>query len=296
MLDDRIEGRILWAFRFLDRLIHASMKNDIPLKGLENLSLKTAVPVSDVYPSSRIAKGLVLAWEDEDLSAEGVGFGLPVFKFEKETVFPGSCRWRVRREREIAVVEAGYELNLTGRLMKGGKRIDRQIVYRVREYLSSVHRKHPKLRRRFMSASEALRRRFLLEDIFEEIPSAGLVELIYRVEGCSIHVGLQAQKSEGCPAVVFMNEQGASYFDAYRDSDGLCLEGSAIGSWDEIRAQEASFLNRKHRIAFTLGKTGGTRMFRGREWTARRLNWAGIACLLPPGTERFEYSIQLSRI
>jgi hypothetical protein len=272
------------------------MKSDIPLKGLEGILLKTAIPVSGVYPSSRISKGLVLAREDEDLSEEGVGFGLPVFKFEEETVFPGYCRWRVRREEEFAVVEAGYEMNLVGRMTKGGRKIDRRVVYRIRGYLSSVHRKHPKLRAGFMSASEALRRMFLLEDIFEEIPSAGRVELLYRIEGCSIRVSLRARKTEGRPEVIFMNEQGGSYFDAYRDSDGLCLEGNAIGSWDEIRADEASFLNRKHRIAFTLGKTGGVRMFRGRERTAQRLNWAGIACLWPPGSDRFEYSIHLSRI
>jgi len=147
-----------------------------------------------------------------------------------------------------------------------------------------------------MSASQALRRALLLEDVFEEIPSAGMVRAVYTIEGCSIHVNLQIQRREGGTEVIVMNEQGANYFDLYYDSDGVRLQGKEIGSWDETFADEASFVNSQHRIAFTLAKTQGARMFRGRELATERLAWAGLAYVLPGNAGDFAYTLRIGGI
>jgi hypothetical protein len=272
------------------------MEERIPLGGRESISLIAGNLTSSAYPSSRIQKGLALAWEDRDLSEEGVGFGVPVFRVGLETIFAGGSLSWTREDGKFAVLRVDYEMNLISRMARKGRKIKRKIAYRVRERLSSLHRKHPGLRGVFMSASQALRRAFLLEDVFEEIPSAGLVRAVYTIEGCSIHVDLKIQRKERGTEVIVMNEQGANYFDLYYDSDGLRLQGKEISSWEETFADEASFVNSQHRIAFTLGKAQGARMFRGRELATERLAWAGLAYVLPGNARNFAYTIRIGGI
>lgn len=95
---------------------------------------------------------------------------------------------------------------------------------------------------------------------------------------------------------MLMNEQGAGYFDTYRDSKGLFLRGNAIGTWDETSAGEASFIDTLHGIGFTLLKVPGARMFRGRELVASRLAWAGLAYSIPLSRANFDYCIKVRKI
>jgi hypothetical protein len=270
------------------------MEKRIPVGGRDRISLMAGNPASGAYPSSRVQKGLALAWEERDLSEEGVGFGVPVFRVGLETIFPGGCRSWTREDGKFTALGVDYEMSLVGRMARKGKNM--KIAHRVRERLSSLHRKHPGLRGAFMSASQALRRVFFLEDVFEKIPSAGLVRAVYSIEGCSIHVDLRIQQKGGQAQVIVMNEQGANYFDLYRDSDGLRLRGNEIGSWDETSAEEASFVDSQHRIAFTLEKVQGARMFRGRELATERLAWAGLAYVLPGKAVNFTYTIRIGEL
>ena len=92
-----------------------------------------------------------------------------------------------------------------------------------------------------------------------------------------------------------MNELGANHFDRYRDSNGLFLKGNAIGTWDEIFADEASFIDSCDNIAFTLKQVKGARMFRGRELVEGRLAWSGLAYRLPRDIINFAYDIRIGR-
>ncbi len=76
--------------------------------------------------------------------------------------------------------------------------------------------------------------------------------------------------------MIVMNEQGAHFFDQYRDSSGTCLSGKEIGCWDEVAAEEASFASSTHGVAFSLA-SGGWRALVSRPGT----DW------LPPGLGRF---------
>jgi hypothetical protein len=270
-----------------------STEERILLGDRESISLTARKPTPGPFPSCRIQKGLLLTWEGQDLSEEGVGFGVPVFRIGLETIFPGSWRSWTKEDGKFAVLRADYEMNLISRMARKGRKIERKITYQVRERLSSLHRKYPGVRGVFMSASQALRRAFLLQDVFEEIPTAGLVRVVYTIGDCSIHVCLQIQRRERSTEVIVMNEQGANYFDVYYDSNGLCLQGKEISNWDEILADEASFLDSQHQLAFTLEKAQGARMFRGRELLTGRLAWAGMAYVIPRNAENFDYTIYI---
>jgi len=245
------------------------------------------------YPASRIQKGLVLRCGDRDLSEEGIGFGAPVLKFEEEAIFPGSWRASIEEHEDCTFVIAEYVMDLTAKTARRGRLMESRSFCSARNAFSSLHRDHPSLRRGLAFSSAACRKVFHLDDIFVEGPSVGLVRAHYAIKGCEIRVCLKFSKAKGCSEVIVMNEQGASYFDTYQDSDGLTLHGDYIGSWDETHAKEASFVNPADEIAFTLKRAEGSRMFRGRELTAKRLAWAGLAYVLPPQTNSFAYTITI---
>lgn len=250
-------------------------------------------PCASGYPASRIQKGLILRCGDRDLSEEGIGFGTPVFKFGEEAIFPGSWRARIEEHGESTSVIADYVMNLSARTTMQGQLMKSRSFYRARNAFSLLHRDHPSLRKGLTLSSALCRKVFSLEDIFAEVPPVGLVRAHYTIKGCEIQVKLKFSKSEGCIEVIVMNEQGANYFNTYRDSDGLILQGGDIGSWDETHAKEASFVNPADKIAFTLKRAEGSKMFRGRELTAKRLAWSGLAYVLPPQTNSFDYSITI---
>lgn len=266
----------------------------IPLRPFREVYLMTIDPSDSGYPTSRLQKGLVLGCEDRDLSEEGIGFGAPVFKFKEETIFPGRWRARIEEHEDFTLVIAEYIMNLEAKIARRGRLMKSRFFYTARNAFSSLHRDHPSLRNGLNLSAAISRKVFQLEDTFAEVSPLGLVRAIYTIKDCEIRIDLCFSKGKGCSEIIVMNEQGASYFDTYRDSDGLIHQGDEIGSWDETHAKEASFINSADKIAFTLQKAKGARMFRGMERVPKRLAWSGLAYVLPPETERFAYSVTIS--
>ncbi|MFZ3166153.1 MAG: hypothetical protein WA130_00970 [Candidatus Methanoperedens sp.] len=252
------------------------------------------------YPACRIQKGLVLVHENKDLSEEGIGFAVPVLKFGHETVFPGNAYVTTEKDGDKSVVRIDYDMNLVERMVvKSSTRIDSEAFYRIKECFSWLHRKYPQLRGILVRSSNSLRRTCDIETRFEKIACAGIVSVVNTVntKKGTIHVGVDISnvKKEGCTEVNIMNEQGANHFDRYCDSNGLFLKGNAIGTWDEIFADEASFIDSGDNIVFTLKQVKGARMFRGRELVVGRLAWSGLAYGLPQNINNFAYEIRIGR-
>ncbi|MCZ7379981.1 MAG: hypothetical protein O8C64_00175 [Candidatus Methanoperedens sp.] len=250
------------------------------------------------YPASRIQKGLVLVLENRDLSEEGIGFAVPVIKFGHESIFPGNACITTEKNGETTVVNIDYDMNLVERMVvKSRKKIDNKAFYKIKEYFSRLHREYPQLRRILAQSSNSLRCACGIETKFEKAVSAGIVSMMNIVDARkgTIHVSVDMSKvkNEGCTGVNIMNELGANHFDSYRDSNGLFLRGNAIGTWDETFADEASFIDSRDKIAFTLNKVKGTRMFRGRELVEGRLSWSGLAYVLPRDIINFAYDIRI---
>jgi hypothetical protein len=265
----------------------------IPLRPFRDVYLMAVDPCTSVYPTSRIQKGLVLICGDRDLSEEGIGFGAPIFKFGEEAIFPGCWRARIEEREDGTQVIADYVMNLAARTTRRGRLMKSRFFYRARNAFSSLHRDHPSLRNGLNLSVAISRKVFQLEDTFAEVSPVGSVRAIYTIKDCEIRIALSFSKSKGCSEVIVMNEQGANYFDTYRDSDGLIMHGNYIGCWDEVHAKEASFVNSADRIAFTLKRAKGARMFRGRELASKWLAWSGMAYVLPPETDSFAYSITI---
>jgi hypothetical protein len=252
------------------------------------------------YPACRIQKGLVLVHKNRDLSEEGIGFAVPVLKFGHETIFPGNACVTTGKNGDISVVKIDYDMNLVERMaVKSRKRIDSKTFYKIKEYFSWLHRKYPLVRGILVSSSNSLRRTCDIETIFEKNTSAGIASIVNTVNTKKgiIHVDVDISnvKIKGCTEVNIMNELGANHFDRYQDSNGLFLKGNAIGTWDEIFADEASLIDFCDNIAFTLKQVKGARMFRGRELVKNRLAWSGLAYVFPQDIINLAYDIRIGR-
>lgn len=267
----------------------------IPISG--EISLQIGDGAGD-YPSSRIQKGPVLIYRNKDLSEEGVGFGVPVLKFGHEAFFPGSKHVTAEKNNDTVVIKIDYDLNLVERMaIRGNKKIDSRAFYKIKEWFHGLHRDHPGARGILMPAFKTVSRICDTETRFDEMVSAGLVCVTYTINPeestVSVSVDTSRMKKNGCSEVIILNEQGATCFDRYCDSNGVSLAEEAIGTWDETSADEASFVDSRDGIEFTLTRLAGSRMFRGREFIENRLSWSGLACVLPPHAVHFEYCIHV---
>ncbi len=253
------------------------------------------------FPSSRIARGVILAHHGLDLCEEGVGFGVPVLVRKLGSVFPGSRRCRWVESEAIAEIELEYELNLAERLSRDGRWVGGPVARAAHEAAAWLHRAVPPARAALTALSSLLRRGLAIRTLFEEVPSQGTCTVRYRVEprgaGCRLSVRVDAAgvSRAGLSEIVVMNELGARWFDCYEDSDGVRLAGGAIGTWNEVRAERAALRSSQAGVSFAVERRAGARLMRGRELVADRLSWAGFACRLAPGSPGLQYCIALER-
>jgi hypothetical protein len=91
--------------------------------------------------------------------------------------------------------------------------------------------------------------------------------------------------------VFVMNEQGARYFDLYKDPTGLPA-GKRIGCWDKVSAGQApSSVTR--RLAFTLQQMKGSDPVSGRELTGSRLAWSGFGYSFPLKPRKISHEVRI---
>ena len=277
------------------------MEINIPLSGGFCLGIGSAPSSKDGYPTARLVKGLVLVNDGQALAEEGVGFGVPVIKRGIQTIFPGRLELTGLQAGAIWQVAARFSMNLEEKLanpVRGSLR--NKLLYQAKNNLAALHRRSPRLRPPLTAISNALRQALSLETVFEETALYGIMQVAYtidtRTEVIDIDVDASDLVGEGLTEVVVMNEQGAHHFDRYQDSTGALLQGNEIGSWDEVRAANASFISTAHKLAFTLAQVSGARLFRGRELTGSRLAWSGFGYTFPPGRQCISFTVSIHRL
>jgi hypothetical protein len=136
--------------------------------------------------------------------------------------------------------------------------------------------------------------------VFENAGFSTNVKMIYTVDRQAGIINIELDPANlsgnGITEVFVLNEQGARCFDQYRDSSGTILRGKAIGCWDKVTAEQASFMSGAHQLAFTLPLVNGATLNRGRELIGSRLAWSGFGYTFPPTIERFCYQVRIERI
>ena len=253
------------------------------------------------YPTTQLQKGLILLHDGQELAEEGVGFGVPVLKQGIRTIFPGHIELASQRRGSVWELTATFRLNLEEKIAAPGRAsVESKPLYVVKNSLAALIRRFPRLRGLLTAASNGLRWMLGWETTFEDAGFCTTVKMIYTVASQTGKVDVEVDTSDlptdSITEVVVMNEQGAHHFDRYLDSGGTSLGGKEIGCWDEVTAEEASFISSSHRVAFTLGRVKGARLFRGRELIGSRLAWSGFGYSFPPAVERFSYTVKIERV
>jgi hypothetical protein len=274
---------------------------DLTIPVLDDLALRISDQSNGgkAFPTGRLQKGLVLFRNGEDLTEEGVGFGVPILKRGAETIFSGGMKLSGRRDGAIWRVAAAYEMNLVERLAgRRGESVRPRSLYAAKNALAALHRRLPVLRRPLTATSVALRRRFGWVTTFEQAKFRAAVKVTYVVDGeqgtIDVAVDLTGLPAESVSEVVVMNELGARHFDRYRDTGGD-LRGTAIGTWDQVTATDAAFVSDAARVAFALGQVDGARLSRGRELIGARVAWSGFGYSFPPTLRKFKYTLRIER-
>jgi hypothetical protein len=252
------------------------------------------------FPTARLQKGLVLFRKGEDLTEEGVGFGVPILKRDAETIFPGGMELSGRRDGAIWRVTAVYEMNLVERLAgPRGASVRPRSLYAAKNALAALHRRLPVLRRPLTATSAALRRLFGWQTTFEQAAFRAAVGVRFIVDGergtIDVAVDLTGLPTSGVSEVIVMNELGARHFDRYRDAGGADLRGAAIGTWDQVTTADAAFVSDASQVAFSLAQVDGARLSRGRELIGARVAWSGFGYSLPPTLREFKYTLRIEQ-
>jgi hypothetical protein len=273
-----------------------TMRIQIRINGETYLALSSHAGENDPFPTSHLQKGFLLVHRNRDLSSEAVGFGVPMIQCGLRTIFPGSVKIATSHQKEKQEVDASFMLNLEEKTVdsKSGKSIS-GFLHQGKLFMSGMIRHLPWFRKPLMNLSKFLRSTFhwkteyLVSDMQFMIP----IHYEFHKKIMKATVDLSQVKDDRITEIVIMNEQGAEYFNHYRDSTGKETQENNIGIWDEVKAPEASFFDPKRKISFSLKKIPGAKLFRGLEMVDSRLAWSGFGYTFSPRRKEFEYVLKI---
>jgi hypothetical protein len=234
-----------------------------------------------------LQKGLVLLLDGEELIEEGVGFGVPIVKYEDKTFFSSTADVSIQKTGSAFLITKIFTLD-TVSLKKFGRAP-------LRKTFQSLYLKHKKLNPLFNKAME-LRDLANIKTEFVTVKPRGTVTINYDCQPSAINIQADFSKValKKCREVLVLNEQGSSVFQRYVDSDGLNLLGQKIGAWETVTANQGTLQNAKGVVSFSLHNVRGAALLRGWERTRKRFSWAGLSYSMRPNNNTFEYSIVLN--
>jgi hypothetical protein len=270
------------------------LANDLFLKASDGLIDRQK------YATSSLPKGLVLVSNGTELIEEAVGFGFPVLMRGLQSLFPGQVELTVEHKESVWSVQAVFILDRIEKIQRlDAGSVENKLVYTTKNAFAYLIRQLPPLRKILTTASSGLRRTLGWKTTYEHAGVQARVKIVHTLQEMAGKGSVEIQLLEippGTTEAIVMNEQGATYFNSYQDSDGLSLKGEKIGCWDEVIASEACFSSLEQHVAFKLGRVEGARLFRGRELVGSRLVWAGFGYSFPPITKEFRYQLGIEKL
>jgi hypothetical protein len=267
---------------------------EVPLAG--GLSVRL---YRDCRPScletGTLQKGLVLLLDGKELIEEGVGFGVPIVKYEDKTFFSSTADVSIKKIGSAYTLTKVYRLD-TVSLKKFGQTsyIDDSVYTPFRKTFQNLYLRHRKLTPLFNKLME-LRDIANIKTEFVTVNPRGTVTVTYHCEpnGINVHADFSKVALKKCLEILVLNEQGSSFFQKYVDSNGLSLFGNKIGAWQTVTASKASLQSACGQVSFCIQNAEGAAIFRGWERTRKRFSWAGLSYSLRPNNGVFAYSIGL---
>jgi hypothetical protein len=266
---------------------------------------KYVIPISctialDIYSSTKpcnlkigsLQKGLIFVVHGVERAGEGTGFGFPVVMYGEETYFSGSATVYVKQ-------------NCTGTEFRKEFVMNRI----VRNQLKHVHLENPQARTfiRVLTDLYQKNRRFrylALKEIvvnmgvksaFIETAAIGKIPVTYKINGSHIDVeaDFRQLKKRNPNKIFILNEQSATFFPRYQDSNGAEFVGKNVGAWDDVTAESAWLTDLDGQIGYRLWNVDDCVFRRGRETMKKCLDWSGLDYEVYPKKQTLKYSIEI---
>ncbi|MGE5575362.1 MAG: hypothetical protein ACM3UL_04440 [Ignavibacteria bacterium] len=242
-----------------------------------------------------LQKGLVLMLDGFELIEEGMGFGLPIVKYQDKTFFSSTANVSITKVGSEWIITKVYTLD-TVSIKKFGQAsyIDDGLYSPLRKIFQTLYLKHKKLSPLFNKAME-LRDLANVKTEFVVVKPRGTITVTYKCRPTTIDIqadfsGVALNK---CLEMLMLNEQGSNTFQKYSDSNGSNLICSKIGAWGKITSKYASLMSMNGQISFSLRNRENVTFFRGWERTRNRFSWAGLSYSIVPNNSVFAYTISL---
>jgi len=243
---------------------------------------------------SSLQKGLVLVHNGEELVEEGTGFGVPVAVFRDKTFFSSSARVSIGKDDQGEIIEKTFLLDTSPRRRwKITSLVDNPFYTVVSSFFEKTYTDYPNSRK-FMLPLMELKTRVGVKTDFARSISRGFVLIRYKIrqDQLDIEADLTGISVDGLRKLVFLNEQGSTFFKRVVKSDGEDLTDRQIGAWNPINCSHVSFSDLHNSLSFSLEKLPKSRLFIGREYFKGLTAWAGIEYEVEPPLNRFNYRIQ----
>jgi hypothetical protein len=246
---------------------------------------------------SDLQKGLVLSVNGSDLIEEGAGLGSPVIKYRDKTYFSKTAKVKVEKESDkINKVTKEFLMDsISLKQFQGNRWINDSIYHPVHRLFTLFYLKLKPLRPAFNLMISA-RKKMGIETKFVRTKPRGVVEVIYEIRKSMIEINVDISRlnKENLEEVVILNEQGASQFPLYSDSDGLYLLKEKIGAWDIVEADSAKLISEQG-LCYSQEKLDGAYLIRGWEKIENRHSWSGLNYIMKPTRNNFRYKIIISK-
>lgn len=257
------------------------------------------------YPDNRprnleiapLQKGLVLALGDLELVEEGAGFGVPIVKYSDSTYFSSTAElWITQENQNTVVIKKIFLLDTVSKKQVQGAFVDDNL-YSVFHNIFEIAYLNRQMMRPVFDWIMRMRKTLGVNTKFTKTDSRGKVVVTFNCHPnfVKIEVDLSSLNKNLCKEILFLNEQGATNFRKYADTDGITLYDTQIGAWAKVTAEKASFSDLKRRLSFTLENVEGAELYRGRELVKDRFSWAGMAYALNPRKSSFSYIVKIEQ-
>jgi hypothetical protein len=256
-----------------------------------------------LYPDSRprnleiapLQKGLVMICQGEELIEEGAGFGVPIAKYNDNTFFSSIAHVYSEQQRDGSVIlRKVFFLDTVSKKQVRGASVNDAFYEVLHETFERAY-----LQRQSLSAvfdwTMRLRKALGVTTQFLRVKPRGVVAVTYHcLPGIvDVNVDLSALDKAGAREILVLNEQGASIFRRYSDTNGAVLYDKQIGAWAKVTAKQAAFSDIHRQISFALENKPNASLIRGREEIKDRFSWAGMTYALSPSTSHFKYTIRI---
>jgi hypothetical protein len=226
---------------------------------------------------------------------EGVGFGAPVVVYQERPFFSSSAETSFHQETNCSKLTKSFTIDTVSRKkFRGRLYLNDSIYLFMQRQFHYVYTLNKKLSSGLTPIVELVKTAGIDTD-FQKVNPRGSVTVEYTCfpHLIEVNVRLTELNKQGCNEILILNEQGASFFRKYSDTNGVTLHDDQIGPWEPTEAKEVSLFNVGKTMGFSLKSKAEAKLFRGREKIRNRYSWVGFCYVLSPNIESFRYTVKL---